>query len=124
MDLVEYGMKIIIAGSRSLNDRLKIEKILDKVVSSYELELSEIVCGGARGVDAIGALWARSKGVPVKYFYANWKKYGKVAGYRRNGQMAKYADGLIAIWDGNSRGTKHMIDLAASLGLLCIVEYV
>ena len=50
-------------------------------------------------------------------FPADWDKYGKAAGYKRNGEMARNADALIAFWDGKSRGTKHMIDLAKKYDL-------
>ena len=55
---------------------------------------------------------------PVKKFPADWGGLGKRAGYLRNEQMADYADALIAVWDGKSKGTKHMIDSAASKGLI------
>ena len=48
---------------------------------------------------------------------AQWDKYGKRAGYRRNEQMAEVADGLIAFWDGQSKGTKHMIDIMTEKNL-------
>lgn len=48
--------------------------------------------------------------IPVKRFPADWDRHGRAAGPIRNCQMAQYADALIAIWDGKSRGTKNMID--------------
>lgn len=114
-------MKLIIAGSREIDHRVKVERIINGVVEEHELEVTEVVCGGARGVDTIGMFWARKRKIPVKYFRAEWNKYGKRAGYKRNEQMAEYADALVAIWDGESRGTKHMIDLAEDYGLLCVV---
>ena len=53
----------------------------------------------------------------MRVFPADWDKYGKRAGYLRNVQMAEYADALLAFWDGESRGTKNMIDEALSRGL-------
>lgn len=50
-------------------------------------------------------------------FKADWDKHGKAAGFKRNTEMAKYADALIAFWDGKSKGTKHMIDTAKSHNL-------
>jgi len=61
--------------------------------------------------------YANERGYPIKQFPADWNKYGKSAGYKRNEEMAKYADALIAFWDGKSKGTKHMIDLAKRYGL-------
>ena len=53
---------------------------------------------------------------------AKWDKHGNSAGMIRNSQMADYADGLIALWDGESRGTKNMIETASKNGL-CIFMY-
>lgn len=79
--------------------------------------------GTARGADKLGELYAERVGVHIYRFPADWDTYGKSAGYRRNAEMAKFASGennvgvLIAFWDGKSRGTKHMIDLAKRYGL-------
>ena len=62
--------------------------------------------------------YAQDKGYPVKQFPANWNKYGKSAGYKRNEEMSKYGEGLIAFWDGKSKGTQHMINLAKENGLI------
>lgn len=98
-------MKVIVAGSRSVDDIDIIQAILD----SAWCEFTELVSGGARGVDSLAEAWARQNSVPVKTFIPDWDKYGKSAGPRRNVVMANYADALIAIWDGKSRGTSHMI---------------
>ena len=76
-----------------------------------------IVCGEARGADSLGKRLAYEKGWKVLSFPADWDKHGKAAGYKRNDEMARNADALIAFWDGKSRGTKHMIDLAKKYGL-------
>jgi hypothetical protein len=65
----------------------------------------------------LGERYANEKGYRVKRFIPDWDGLGKKAGYLRNEQMAKYADALIAFWDGNSKGTKHMIDLGNKYGL-------
>lgn len=107
-------MKTIIAGSREIND----SRIVDQVIQNeINFTVTEVVCGCAGGVDTLGDQWANQHGVPVKYFPARWRVLGKMAGFARNIQMANYADCLIAIWDGHSRGTKHMIDKAKELGL-------
>jgi len=108
-------MKIIIAGGRNFNDYDYLVKSCDEVISSIELaegETIEIVCGLAAGADKMGEAYAESRGYPVKYFPAHWHFFGNSAGYKRNVQMAEYADGLIAFWDGESRGTMHMINIA------------
>jgi len=88
----------------------------------YDENISEIVSGGQKsinkdtlahyGADWIGESWARFWDLPIKTFPADWKTHGRAAGPIRNSQMADYADTLIAFWDGKSRGTKSMIDLA------------
>lgn len=111
-------MRTIIAGSRDITDM----RLLERAIRESGLVITEVVCGGARGVDQLGYEWAHhGNNIPVKLFPANWDKYGKGAGYRRNIEMAKYADALIAIWDGKSKGTKHMIDIAIEYKLKVIV---
>jgi ABC-type enterochelin transport system substrate-binding protein len=108
-------MKVIIAGGRNFNDYNKLRESCDNIlVNQKEVE---IVSGTAAGADTLGERYAQEKGYEVKKFPAQWDLYGKSAGYKRNQQMAEYADGLIAFWDGKSRGTKHMIDIATNKGL-------
>jgi len=114
-------MKVIIAGGRdfqwNLEEHDRLEAYLDSLREPGEYV--EIVCGGARGADAFGKQHSEMyERVELKMFPADWEKYGKSAGYRRNAEMAKYADRLLAFWDGKSKGTKHMIDLARREGLL------
>ena len=101
-------MKTIIAGGRNFNDY----KLLVRECRKRLFEISEIVSGCANGADKLGEKFANDYDVPIKKFPADWNKFGKSAGYIRNEEMAKYADALIAFWDGQSKGTKHMIDLA------------
>lgn len=106
-------MKVIIAGSREITDY----DIVLKAVKLAQFRITEVVCGKAKGVDTLGEELGLKNGIPVKYFPADWNRHGNAAGYRRNVQMAEYADALIAVWDGKSRGTKHMIDIARDRGL-------
>lgn len=87
-------------------------------------EITEVVSGTCKGVDQLGEEWAERKGIPVKKFPADWSKHGRRAGPLRNREMAKYADALIAIWDGKSRGTRSMIDEALREGLEVYVHCV
>lgn len=105
-------MKMVIAGSRLFDDRNPVwVSFVFEQIEALELtpQITEVVSGKARGVDTIGELWAKKHGIPVVGFPADWNREGKAAGLLRNLDMANYADGLIAIWDGQSRGTKHMI---------------
>lgn len=111
-------MKTIIAGSRTIDDPMFTSGVVTNILEANPwFKITEIVSGGARGVDQHGELLAPFLNVPVKRFPADWHEYGKLAGRYRNEQMAKYADALIAVWDGKSTGTKHMIETAMYRGL-------
>ena len=114
-------MKVIIAGSRTITNQTIVNRAIlvtiPKLLTTQGIIKIEIVSGGAIGVDELGERWARGFNYPIKMFIPNWKKYGKKAGYLRNIEMANYADALIAIWDGKSKGTKMMIDIAKKKGL-------
>jgi len=112
-------MKIIIAGSRNFNDYNLLKSSCDNLLTQFTN--IEIVSGTARGADKLGERYARERGYDIKQFPANWDKFGKSAGYIRNDEMAQYSDMLIAFWDGTSKGTKHMIDLANKRGIRVIV---
>jgi hypothetical protein len=108
-------MKVIIAGGRNFNDYSSLKEFCDKIlINQTDIE---IVSGGARGADTLGERYAKERKYDVKIFLANWDKYGRSAGAIRNNLMSDYADGLIAFWDGESKGTKHMIESATKKNL-------
>jgi len=111
-------MKVIIAGSRSINTMTTVERAIEE--SGFSL--AEIISGSARGVDALAEQFAEKHGIPCKIVPAEWEQYGRPAGLIRNAQMAAYADALIAIWDGQSVGTAHMIQAARKEGLRIHVQ--
>jgi hypothetical protein len=108
-------MRVIIAGSRTIIDYKLIASHIEE--TAFHIPITSIVSGTARGVDRLGEEWARRNGVKVTRYPANWKQFGRAAGYRRNEEMARNADAAIIIWDGISKGTKHMIKLAKSHNL-------
>ena len=110
-------MKTIIAGSRSIRDMGHLVAAI--LVCPWDI--TTVISGTATGVDTLGEEWARENGIPVERFPADWNKYGKSAGVIRNRQMAERADALVALWDGNSRGTGHMIQAAHKAGLEVMV---
>lgn len=121
-------LRVIIAGSRDFDDFPKLMNscidILHEISDQNDdLDKIRIVSGTARGADLLGEQYAKVAGYEVSRFPTDWDGLGKRAGYVRNAEMAKYAmaDGnygvLIAFWDGKSKGTKHMIDLAEKNGL-------
>jgi hypothetical protein len=104
-------MKIIIAGSRNFTNYQKLKQECDKFLQDYKN--IKIVSGAHyKGADKLGEKYASEKKIKIIKFPANWIKYGKAAGPKRNKQMAIYADAYIAFWDGESKGTKNMIQLA------------
>jgi hypothetical protein len=106
-------MRVIIAGSRTITSYKDIE---DAVYFS-NMHPTTIISGGAIGVDSLGEVFAAKNNLALEIYKAEWDRYGKAAGYRRNALMASKADALIAIWDGISKGTKHMIDIATAMKL-------
>jgi hypothetical protein len=112
--------KILVCGSRTFDDEARLHKELNKLVwSCGGPENVEIVSGGAKGPDTYAAEFAAQRGMRCKVFPADWEKYGKSAGFIRNTQMREYCNGsrtvVLAVWDGKSRGTAHMIDLAEKM---------
>ncbi len=100
-------MKLIIAGSR---DAKVTVKDIDDWIRAHNLKPTLIISGGSGNVDLTGEKWAKENNIPVRVFPADWTKYGKSAGPRRNIQMAEFGDSLLAFWDVNSRGTANMIE--------------
>jgi len=115
-------MKVIIAGGRNFNDYDSLKNKLDTILSNQK-EVT-IVSGTARGADRLGERYAEENHHKVEKYPAMWDIYGKSAGYKRNEEMAKIADSCVVFWDGKSRGTKHMIDLAKKFNLkLRIIKF-
>lgn len=117
-------MKIIIAGGRDFNNYELLKQKCDFYFS--KIIITEIVSGNQvtkkngqkYGTDYLGERYAKEKGYSIKLFRANWDKYNKAAGPIRNGEMAGYANALIAFWDGKSTGTDDMIKKAKDNNLL------
>ena len=105
-------MKIIIAGSRSFFDVVTVEDVMEPYLDVCDT----VISGTARGADKCGEVWAAKHGIPVEQHPADWDKYGKSAGFRRNEEMAECGDQLVAFWDYESRGTEHMIRTMQRLG--------
>lgn len=106
--------RIIVCGGRDFDNRELCFKYLEKLVSMYENP--EIVSGHAKGADTFGEEYAAMHELPVKIFKPDWKKYGRAAGPIRNKEMLTYAveenPVVIAFWNGESKGTKNMIEQA------------
>ena len=101
-------MKVAIVGSRSM----KIEN-LDLYLPR---NISEIVSGGAKGIDICAREYALRNNVVLKEFLPDYKRYGMYAPLKRNLEIIKYADIVVSFWDGKSKGTKYVIDNCHKIG--------
>lgn len=105
-------MRVIIAGSRSIENR---ELVLQAIAES-KFTITEVISGGAKGVDRIAEEWAREQGIPVTVIRTGWERGGRGGGFVNNKDMAEQAEALIAVYDGQSKGTKHTIDTMRKMG--------
>ena len=109
--------KVIVAGGRDFKNYNLLSESLYTLLNNKKPSEVEIVSGNCRGADMLGERWSRRTATSLKKFPADWDKYGKSAGYKRNLEMAEYADALVAFWDGKSKGTSNMIRLAKLKGI-------
>src|SRR4029453_8101869 len=84
-------------------------QLLCQTLAPERPRITQIITGGARGADQLGYRWAWKHAIRHQVFRADWERFGKSAGIRRNLQMAQEGDVLVAFWDGQSPGTRHMI---------------
>lgn len=105
-------MKVVISGSRTIKNKNLVWKLLNE----SKFKITELISGGAQGVDTFGEEWARSKNIPVKVYKPDYTiQNPKYAPLLRNQKMAEIGDALIAIWENRSRGTAHMIECMEKL---------
>jgi predicted Rossmann fold nucleotide-binding protein DprA/Smf involved in DNA uptake len=102
-------MKIAIVGSRNITDH-------DLTQALEGLTVTEIISGGAMGVDTLAEVYAKAKGLPLQIFPADWETHGPKAGPLRNKQIVEACEQLVAIWDGSSKGTATTIRMARNAG--------
>ena len=116
-------MRVIIAGGRTFTNFDLMITTLDELFVKTDEPIT-VISGTARGADQTGERYADLRGYDVERYPAQWDKYGRSAGYKRNAQMADRATHCVVFWDGKSRGSKHMINLAQQKGLeLRVVRY-
>lgn len=113
-------MKTIIAGSRTITDYAAVEA----AIAESGFAITEVISGCACGVDRLGEQWAVARSTPIRHFPADWKRYKRSAGAIRNNEMVAHADALIAVWDGRSDGTRHIINAARREGRKVFVYHV
>lgn len=112
MAYLERRLKFIVAGSRTIDWHLAYGELVKLRITKDHVfsrgKVTEIVSGCANGPDTAGEIYGDYYDIPVTKFPAEWEKYGNRAGPIRNNKMAVYADALLLIWDGKSRGSRHM----------------
>ena len=103
-------MKVAVIGSRGLT--------IDDLGKYLPKDTTEIVSGGAKGVDADAREYALSHNIKLTEFRPNYKRYGRgAAPLKRNIQIIEYSDIVLAFWDGTSKGTKYVIDNCRKIGV-------
>ena len=108
-------MRLLVAGSRGVEDREAMLKAIRSVTTGNRPDL--VILGGCpRGVDAMALRWAEKNHYPVDLYPAYWDKFGKAAGPIRNKTMVQEADHVVVVWDGKSRGSANVIKIATELG--------
>jgi predicted Rossmann fold nucleotide-binding protein DprA/Smf involved in DNA uptake len=100
--------KVVVAGGRTYTNTGMVFICLEKIVQKGDV----IISGHAKGVDMMGELYAQKNNLACEIYPAEWDKYGRSAGPRRNEQMAQVADKVVVFWDFKSRGTKNMVEMA------------
>lgn len=101
-------MKVAVIGSRSLS--MDIGHYLP-----YDTTL--LISGGASGIDQCAEAYARKRGLPILLFPPDYDRYGRAAPLVRNQAIVEAADLVVALWDGQSRGTQQAVRYARGLGV-------
>lgn len=109
--------RVVVAGCRYYVNYNEAKAYLDYCLSEIRRNNTiVIVSGGCRGADALGERYAEENGFRIEKYSAEWQKYGRSAGPKRNLEMAKKSDYVICFWDGKSKGTASMIQCARKCG--------
>ena len=104
-------MKVLVCGGRDFDDIRLVEKTLDAI------EVAEIIEGGRKGADRLAREWAEARGIPVRTFKADWRRYGRGAGPKRNEQMLDEGKPDLVVAFPGGKGTENMIRLAQAAGV-------
>ena len=107
-------MKTIIAGSRTITNY----QLVEDAVKECGWDVSYVISGHANGVDKLGEIWAANNNIICHVIPADWDIFGRKAGFLRNIEMAKKSEALVLIWDGKSKGSKMMLEIAKRKGLM------
>ena len=102
-------MRVAIVGSRNIEYENLQKKAYALLCRNIPSGATEIVSGGAVGIDTLAEIYARQNGLPIKVFKPDYARYGKRAPLVRNDEIIHYAQYVLAIWDGSSRGTAYTV---------------
>ena len=109
-------MKVAVIGSRGI--------IIDNLQDYLPEGTTEIVSGGAKGVDTCARDFALANGITLTEFKPEYNRYGRGAPLKRNITIIEYADMVLAFWDGKSKGTKFVIDACGERGIPVTVHLI
>lgn len=115
--------KILVCGGRDFNDRQLLFDTLESIRKSkrHEEDNLEIISGMAKGADSLAVEYAKAFGLPLNKFFAEWEKYGKSAGYRRNTRMLVEGKPDLVVAFPGGKGTEMMIKIAKEAGIQTII---
>ena len=102
-------MKVAVIGSRGLT--------IDDLGEYLPEGTTEIVSGGAKGIDSCAKDYALAHNIKLTEFLPEYKRFGRVAPLKRNLKIIEYSDIVLAFWDGKSKGTKYVIDNCRKMGV-------
>ena len=116
--------RIVVAGCRKYNDYENAATFIKECICHIKEDATLIFLSGAcSGADQIGEQFAREHGYEIEHYPADWSRFGKAAGPKRNQIMAEKCDLLICFWDGKSKGTKSMIEKTKKLGKPIFIKW-
>lgn len=116
--------RITIGGCRYYNDYDEFKSFVLECTKEICKKEIVILSGHCSGADMMAEKYALEAGLGVEVYRAEWKRFGKAAGPKRNREMVEKSDMVIAFWDGKSKGTKNLIDVAKKLNKCCIVKMI
>jgi hypothetical protein len=110
-------MRVLVCGGRTYDDDITLYDTLDMIPSKYDL-IDTIISGHAKGADQLGEEYAKDHGIKIDVYHAQWNKYGKSAGYKRNMQMLVEGKPDLVVAFPGGRGTAMMIKIAKDAGII------
>ncbi len=117
--------RIAVAGCRHYENYCEAKEYIDFCISKIRKKYTLIfVSGGCRGADSLGERYAAENGFETEIYPADWGKYGRAAGPKRNKKIAEISDYIICFWDGESRGTKSLLSFAEKAGKPVKIKYI